>query len=90
MAKIEFYRKIGAGSRSELLVQGYSRRTTAAEPRLSEIVAEYRQIGFEVQVLEHHVEPGACGICFEYDAEDEGKQHFDVYVRPGPSMKGGR
>jgi hypothetical protein len=62
-----------------LLLRGYTRRTTASEPRLSEIVAEYRRIGFEVEVIEHRVEPGQCGVCFGLEAGAAGTFH-DVFV----------
>lgn len=88
MATLEFHRRIASGAKSELLFRGYSRRTTAAEPRLSEIVAEYRRIGFEVEVIEHQVEPNSCGVCFEVD-ETTGQKYCDVYVRAGASKKSG-
>lgn len=65
---------------SELSLQGYQRRTTASEPRLSEIVAEYRRIGFEVQVLPHRADPGQCSVCFEDEALTAAGS-MDVYVR---------
>jgi hypothetical protein len=65
---------------SDLLLRGYTRRTTASEPRLSEIVAEYRRIGFEVEVTRHRVEPGQCGVCFGVEAGAAGTYH-DVFVR---------
>ncbi len=80
MAKLQFHRNPGTSAASELLFRGFSRRTTAAEPRLSEIVAEYRRIGFVVEVIEHQVEPDSCGIC--YGAEEQGSAKYcDVYVR---------
>jgi hypothetical protein len=88
MAKLQFHRRIEASSKSDLLYRGYSRRTTAAEPRLSEIVAEYLRIGFEVEVIEHQVEPNSCGICFEVDENVELK-YCDVYVRPAALKKKG-
>ncbi len=88
MVKLEFHRRIAKSAKSELLVAGFSRRTTAAEPRLSEIVAEYRRIGFEVEVIEHEVEPNSCGICFEVD-ENVDQKYCDVYVRPAASRKSG-
>ena len=86
MAKMHFHRRIETSSKSDLLYRGYSRRTTAAEPRLSEIVAEYLRIGFEVEVVEHQVEPNSCGICYEAD-EDVDQKYCDVYVRSGPKRK---
>lgn len=65
---------------SALLFRGYTRRTTASEPRLSEIVAEYRRIGFEVEVIEHRVEPGECGVCFGVEG-GTAETYYDVFVR---------
>lgn len=65
---------------SALLLRGYTRRTAASEPRLSEIVAEYRRIGFEVEVVEHRVEPGQCGVCFGVES-GTAETYYDVFVR---------
>ncbi len=74
-------RCLDASRQSELLYRGYSRRTTAAEPRLSEIVAEYRRIGFDVEVVDHGSDPDCCNICFEADAV-AAAGYKDVYVCP--------
>jgi hypothetical protein len=76
----------GSSVESELLFRGYTRRTTASEPRLSEIVAEYRRIGFEVELIEHRVERGQCGICFGLEAGAAVTYH-DVFVRSAPTPK---
>jgi hypothetical protein len=34
----------------QLTAQGWTKRFTAGEPRLSEAVGEYQELGFEVQV----------------------------------------
>lgn len=92
MTKIVFVRKGEHSREAELLAQGYVRRTTIGEPRLSELVAEYERIGFDVQVIEHHTQTDDCGVCF--DAGKEVGQVFgDVYVRnrrrgAGPSTSG--
>ncbi|MCL4744569.1 MAG: hypothetical protein KJZ83_04050 [Burkholderiaceae bacterium] len=80
MTKIGIHRRIEASPKSELIYRGFTRRTTVAEPRLSEIVAEYRRIGFEVEVIEHQVEPDSCGVCFEVE-QGAARQYCDVYVR---------
>jgi hypothetical protein len=72
------------GRRAELLDSGYSRRTTATEPRLSELVAEYRRIGFDVEVIEHRVEAADCGVCYEAGAQ-AGESYGDIYVRRKPA-----
>jgi hypothetical protein len=51
-----------------LLKDGWKRQTTIGEPRLSEIVQNYKAMGFEV-----HVE--------EFKAEGDGMQHL---LRRGP------
>jgi len=66
-------------SRSELEARGYRFMFTASEPRLSEHVAEYRDLGFEVHI--EPVRPGdgptpSCAPCLE------GGQVFAIYVRP--------
>ncbi len=66
----------------KLVADGYARRTTAAEPRLSELVEEYRRLGFEVAVVVHRVAAGACGECFQPpDGGPPDRAYGDVYVR---------
>jgi hypothetical protein len=62
----------------ELITAGWEKRFVACEPRLSEMVEIYEEIGFEV-----HLEPlpskeeadsescetGACTVCFDADRE---------------------
>jgi hypothetical protein len=79
-----FFRRHGSSGAAELLDRGYSRRTTATEPRLSELVAEYRRIGFDVQVVEHQVEAADCGVCYEAGAQG-GEICGDIYVRRKPA-----
>lgn len=73
-------RKSEHSREAKLLSEGYVRRTTAGEPRLSELVTEYQRIGFDVEVIEHRTEEDACGICFEAEAQT-GTVYGDVYVR---------
>lgn len=92
MTKVVFVRKGERSREAELLAQGYVRRTTIGEPRLSELVAEYERIGFEVQVIEHRTQTDACGVCFDA-GKDAGQVFGDVYVRnrqpgKGPSTNG--
>lgn len=84
MATLQFHRNPGTSAAAELLLRGFSRRTTTAEPRLSEIVAEYRRIGFEVEVIDHQAEPDRCGVCFEVREGSDAK-YCDVYVRRASS-----
>ena len=77
---IIFVRKREQSRDGELLAAGFVRRTTVGEPRLSELVAEYQRIGFDVEVIEHRTEDDACGICYEAGAQ-AGEMYGDVYVR---------
>ena len=74
---------VPSGEASELLSHGWVKQTTIGEPRLSEIVENYRNMGYDVHVVEHPVEPSVdgCNSCFH---GDEGSQMYgDVYIRPG-------
>ena len=79
-APLVFHRRATPSRGAELTLRGYTRRTTAAEPRLSEIVDEYRRIGFEVEVVDHERDPEGCNVCFE-DAAAAKAGYKDVYVR---------
>ncbi|MCC6246576.1 MAG: hypothetical protein IT499_02280 [Rubrivivax sp.] len=68
------------GRGAALATQGYERRTTAAEPRLSEIVEEYRRIGFDVEVVDHEADAETCNVCFEGPAVAKAG-YRDVWVR---------
>lgn len=48
----------GAAREAQLLAQGWVKQFLADEPRLSEAVEEYRELGFEVRLEE--VDPAAC------------------------------
>ena len=75
-------RLVPGGQEGELLAQGWVKKTTIGEPRLSEIVENYRNMGYEVHVVEHPVEEtgDSCNTCFSAGAE-AGKMYGDVYVR---------
>lgn len=77
--------------REEELVQaGWERRFIACEPRLSEMVEMYREIGFEVRLeplptqeeLEEEGAPGCeesgCTACFDVDPE----RYKIIFTRP--------
>ncbi len=81
MATIEFVRKIKSSRKADLLLQGFSRRTTASEPRLSELAAEYERIGYEVEIILHEVEPNSCGVCFEVPDQKGATVYSDIFVR---------
>ncbi len=65
----------------ELAAQGWTRRSTLGEPRLSEAVEQYRAMGFEVHL--ENFDPtaegeGGCTTCFGSAAE----QYKTIYTRP--------
>lgn len=74
-----------------LLLQGWTHRFAACEPRLSEAVAAYEEAGFEVRLeplpseagtTNHSGEPetGECRVCFE-GCEDS---YRVIFTRPKP------
>ena len=81
---------VKGGKESELLAQGWIKQTTIGEPRLSEVVENYRQLGYEVYVVEHPVEAGgdSCNTCFSAGAE-MGQVYGDIYLRKSGSTKRG-
>lgn len=82
---------IAAGSKpkEDLIAQGYTRRTTAAEPRLSELVTHYKEIGHDVEVIEFKAESNGCDVCFNPTDDCAGSSskkknaevYYDIYVR---------
>ncbi len=72
---------IKGGKEGELLAEGWLKQTTIGEPRLSEIAENYRQLGYEVHVVEHVEQSGdGCNTCFTAGAE-MGQVYGDVYIR---------
>ena len=81
---------------SELEADGFTRRTTAAEPRLSELVEQYREIGHEVELVEFRAETKSCSVCLvpesdcavsqlknsKYATNKEPLVYYDIFVRP--------
>ena len=62
----------------ELAREGWVKRTTYDEPRLSEIVEGYRALGFEVHVEPFHPEDDpTCAECMLQDSE----RYRTVYTR---------
>lgn len=75
-----------AARESQLLAQGWAKQFMADEPRLSEAVEEYRELGFEVRLEE--VDPAGCassGGCTACFADPEVAARFKVIFtrRPG-------
>lgn len=79
---------VKGGKEADLFADGWIKQTTIGEPRLSEIVENYRRLGYEVHVIEHPAEESGagCNTCFTAGAE-MGQVYGDVYIRKG---KGGR
>lgn len=73
---------IPGGQEGDLLAQGWIKQTTIGEPRLSEIVENYRSMGYDVHVVEHSVEPAGdgCNTCYSAGAEID-QVYGDVYIR---------
>ena len=64
-----------------LLKDGWVRQTTIGEPRLSEIVQNYKAMGFEVHVEEFKTEgESGCTTCFDA-GQGMGFMYGTVYVR---------
>ncbi len=65
-------------SHDTLLDEGWQRQTTIDEPRLSELAASYRELGYEVLIVHAGVTAG-CGECFK---ETTGPQRVGaLYIR---------
>lgn len=52
-------------SAPELEAQGWQRCFVADEPRLSEAVATYRELGFDVRLVPVPIDDGACTECMK-------------------------
>jgi hypothetical protein len=64
-----------------LLKDGWKRQTVIGEPRLSEIVQNYKAMGFEVHVEEFKTEGDAgCTTCFDA-GQGMGFMYGTVYIR---------
>jgi len=65
----------------ELLARGWTRQFNAEEPRLSEAVEMYEQIGLEVGLEPVAIDPDSetCQMCFEQDCD----RYKTIWTRPG-------
>jgi hypothetical protein len=73
----------------QLASQGWTRQTVIDEPRLSEVVENYEELGFEVRL--EPIDPGdcndeGCDACFQ--GEGVAERFRVVYTRPGPGSAG--
>ena len=64
--------------REELIHEGWEKQSTYDEPRLSELVETYREIGYEVHLEPFHPEdePG-CTDCMKMQAD----RYMTIYTR---------
>jgi hypothetical protein len=64
----------------ELIAQGWARQFNTDEPRLSEAVEMYEQMGLEVHLEPVVVDPNseACQMCFEQDCD----RYKTIWTRP--------
>jgi len=70
-----------------LTADGWARRFTAEEPRLSEMAEYYRSLGMDVRVEQGALgEDDECRSCF--DAEGFEDRYKTIYTRGEPSAKG--
>lgn len=69
----------------ELLVQGWTRMFTMDEPRLSEAVEMYEQLGLEVRLESMTTDPDSeeCQICFE---QEPGRSKI-IWTRPRSELQ---
>ena len=66
--------------------EGWVRQSTLSEPRLSEVAANYRAMGYEV-LIENYRSQDGCNTCF--DAGDAmGQVYGTVFVRKGEGSRG--
>ncbi len=70
---------VAARTAADLLREGFRRCFTAAEPRLSEAVAAYREIGFEVELLPVADDEPGCTECLRAEPE----RFRTIWVRGG-------
>ena len=70
----------GTVSEAEALAAGWKRRFVADEPRLSEAVAAYAELGLEVLLLSVSLDDGRCTECMKQDPD----RYRVIYTRPRP------
>jgi len=74
------------GQRKQLEQEGWTRRTVTDEPRLSELVELYEEIGFEVMVLPVSPEDlDGCSVCLD----PAGDRYRTIFTKPGGRQEGG-
>jgi hypothetical protein len=74
----------------ELLLDGWERRFTADEPRLSEMREFYESLGFEVVIEQAMPEEGQeCRDCFDADEQKNHSKTIFTREKPGAGPKEG-
>ncbi len=61
----------------ELKIQGWEKRFTIDEPRLSEMVEQYKELGFEVLLAPVDLSSEECTSCIAVDP----KRYKTIYTR---------
>jgi hypothetical protein len=67
----------------ELEKEGWKRMATYSEPRLSEMVEEYKELGFEVRIEEVDLEGEECSECIQLEPEST----KTIYVRKNGNLQ---
>jgi hypothetical protein len=67
---------------------GWRRLSTLSEPRLTEMVENYKSLGYEVEVRDIQRSEGSCTTCFD-TGEALGQVFGTVYVRRGGDAAAG-
>ena len=70
----------GVTAEQQLIAQGWSRQFNTDEPRLSEAVEMYEQMGLEVRLEPVVIDPDCevCQMCFEQDCH----RYQTIWTRP--------
>ncbi|MBI5908951.1 MAG: hypothetical protein HY848_03215 [Betaproteobacteria bacterium] len=67
---------------AQLLQEGWVKQSTLGEPRLAEVVENYKSLGYEVHVEEFRDQGGGEGCTTCFDAGKEmGQVYGTVYIR---------
>jgi len=67
----------------ELRREGWEKRFTIDEPRLSEVVEQYKELGFEVLLEPVDLSSEECTTCLKNPAVSQ--RHKTIYTRTLPS-----
>jgi hypothetical protein len=73
-------RPLGSVSEEALLKDGWEKKTTIGEPRLTELAENYASLGWDVHVERYTADGQSCNTCFTV-GDDLGQVHGVIYVR---------